>query len=299
MSTPAGIRSVIFEECSRRPLPAQVRHGLSITRPAPSAVRAGLGDAEDAAGTDDLAATAAGGAGLGGGPLFGAAPVARLARVQLGERDFLLATLGGLQEGDLHVVAQVVARAARRRRRVCRRRRGPRRCSRRRRPPGRCRRGRGSRRPRARARDQKAAWPKLVVIGAGLGIVEDFVGLAQFLEFLLGRLVVGVAVRMMLEGELAVGLLDFLRCRRSGPRPGLRNNRAWPWRSGGGLLGHNDPGGAHEAVAESIAFAKLLDDAGLRARRRFPAGRRLRAGRDRTFARWRQFPPARLRPGWI
>jgi hypothetical protein len=49
---------------------------------------------------------------------------------------------------------------------------------------------------------------KLVVPGALLGIVEDLVGLGDLLELLLGRLVAGVPIRVVLEGEFSVGLLD-------------------------------------------------------------------------------------------
>jgi hypothetical protein len=46
--------------------------------------------------------------------------------------------------------------------------------------------------------------------------VKHFVGLGDLLESLLGRLVPGVAVRVILEGELAVGLLDLLVARAAG-----------------------------------------------------------------------------------
>jgi len=49
------------------------------------------------------------------------------------------------------------------------------------------------------------------VVGAAfLGLGEDFVGLLRLLEPFLGVLAVGVAVRVVLHGELAVGLLDLL-----------------------------------------------------------------------------------------
>ena len=55
-----------------------------------------------------------------------------------------------------------------------------------------------------------AGVPELVVGGALLGVGEDLVGLLRLLEFLLGTLVVRVAVRVVLHRELAVGLLDVL-----------------------------------------------------------------------------------------
>ena len=50
----------------------------------------------------------------------------------------------------------------------------------------------------------------LVVYLPFLGIVEHLVGLGEFLEFLLGGLVAGIAIRVMLKGELAIGLLDLI-----------------------------------------------------------------------------------------
>jgi hypothetical protein len=68
-----------------------------------------LGDAENAARTDDLAASAASGAGFCSGALLGPAAFAGIAFTQLGDGDFLFATQGGFQEGEFHVVAQIVA----------------------------------------------------------------------------------------------------------------------------------------------------------------------------------------------
>jgi hypothetical protein len=47
-----------------------------------------------------------------------------------------------------------------------------------------------------------------VVRGALVGIPQDLVGLGRLLELLLGFLVAAVAVRMVLQRELAIGLLD-------------------------------------------------------------------------------------------
>ena len=49
-----------------------------------------------------------------------------------------------------------------------------------------------------------------VVARALLGIGENRVGFAAFLEALLGRRIVGIAVGMVLQSELAIGALDFL-----------------------------------------------------------------------------------------
>ena len=50
---------------------------------------------------------------------------------------------------------------------------------------------------------------ELVVLGAFLGIGKHFVGLGHLLELVFGGLVVGVLVGMMLDGQLAEGLLDL------------------------------------------------------------------------------------------
>ena len=63
------------------------------------ATRAGLGDAENAAGADDLAPAAAGGADTASGAGFRAGAVAGLALVQFGDGDFLLAPVGGFLKG--------------------------------------------------------------------------------------------------------------------------------------------------------------------------------------------------------
>ena len=47
-----------------------------------------------------------------------------------------------------------------------------------------------------------------VVGGALLRIAQDAIGLGGFLEFFLGVVIAGIAVGMMLQGELAVGRLE-------------------------------------------------------------------------------------------
>lgn len=49
-----------------------------------------------------------------------------------------------------------------------------------------------------------------------LGIAEQIVGPRDLLEFLLGRLVTGIEIRMQLFRQLPVGLLDIGRRRRRG-----------------------------------------------------------------------------------
>src|SRR5271155_250407 len=48
-----------------------------------------------------------------------------------------------------------------------------------------------------------------VILRAPLGIGEDLVGLVEFLETFLGVLVAGIAIGMKLNGETAIGLLQF------------------------------------------------------------------------------------------
>src|SRR5262249_4092798 len=72
------------------------------------ALRAGLGNAEDAARGDDLAATAATRANPGPRTAFGSGSVACLTAIKFRDRDLLLGAMGGFLEGDFHVIAQVV-----------------------------------------------------------------------------------------------------------------------------------------------------------------------------------------------
>src|SRR5208283_5054639 len=69
----------------------------------------GLGNAENAARTDDLAASAASGAGFCDGALLRPAAVAGVALAHFRDGDFLFATLGGFHESQFHVIAQIVA----------------------------------------------------------------------------------------------------------------------------------------------------------------------------------------------
>ncbi len=55
-----------------------------------------------------------------------------------------------------------------------------------------------------------------IVGGALLRIAEHLIGLAAFLESLLGFLVAGIAVGMMLEGQLAVSRFQLLVGGRAG-----------------------------------------------------------------------------------
>ena len=67
---------------------------------------------------------------------------------------------------------------------------------------------------RARAR-RLGGMSELVVPGAPLRVAQHLVGFGGFLEAHLGALVAGIAVGMVLERELAVGLLDLVLARRA------------------------------------------------------------------------------------
>ena len=71
----------------------------------------------------------------------------------------------------------------------------------------------------ARSRSRRPALlergvPEAVVLRAPLGVAEDLVGLAELLEALLGLPCRRDSVRMVLERELAVGLLELVVARR-------------------------------------------------------------------------------------
>jgi hypothetical protein len=55
--------------------------------------------------------------------------------------------------------------------------------------------------------------PEAIVGGALLGVGEHGVGLGALLEAFLRVRIIGIAVGMMLQGELAVGALDLLLAR--------------------------------------------------------------------------------------
>ncbi len=57
---------------------------------------------------------------------------------------------------------------------------------------------------------------ELVVALFFLGVREDVVGVLDFLELLLGRLVAGIGVRVVLAGEPSIRLLDLFRRRVPG-----------------------------------------------------------------------------------
>ena len=66
--------------------------------------------------------------------------------------------------------------------------------------------------PAAEATESAAAEHglQLVVLLATFRVTDDVVGLGRLLEAVLGSFVTGVLVRVVLPGELPVGLLDVL-----------------------------------------------------------------------------------------
>ena len=224
------------------------------------AMGTGLGDAENAAGTNDLAAAAAGGTGPDLRPLFRAVAFAGLALVGFGERHLLFATPGGFLESQFHVIAQIRALL------------------------GLTRIGATAAKnilehaPAAKdfaedvkwvmeTRPRPAAAPtrppvkgrvaELVIRGPLLLVIEHLVSLAQFLEFLLRSLVARVLIGVIFHRLLAVGLLDFLGA------GGALNAQdlvivAFGHGSGGGVFGNDDGGGTQEPLPQTIAFAQLL-----------------------------------------
>jgi hypothetical protein len=69
------------------------------------AMRAGLGDAEDAARADDLTAAAAGGAGSGSGTGFGSGAIAGITPLGFADGDLLFTAARSLFKGDLEVIS--------------------------------------------------------------------------------------------------------------------------------------------------------------------------------------------------
>ena len=218
-SMPAGIFSLMREGFSTRPSPLALRGRAFDDLAGAAAARAGLRDLEKSAGTDDLAAPAAVAAGTRASRLPHRCPWQRSHSSELRDLDLLVATKGRLLEPDLHVVAQIRAALFA----VAIGRRWP--------LPAEELLEDSASATTAAAEDlaenierivhaaragtaapcAKAAWPKAIV-GRALSLVhQDVVGLAELLEFLLGRVIARIFVRVKLDRELAVGALDFVR----------------------------------------------------------------------------------------
>src|ERR1017187_41020 len=186
------------------------------------AARAGGSHGEEPARMSHLALATTRWAGLSPAALSGSATVAFGTRVELGERDFFLRTTRRFFEIDFQIVPQIVTalRAA----------------------AGTTATGATERLLDKIVKDAAACaakdvaedfkrimesaagilgtapaatrsergMAKSVIGGALLLVAEDFVGFADFLEFLLGFLVSRILVGMVFERQLAIGLLDFL-----------------------------------------------------------------------------------------
>ena len=167
------------------------------------ALRARPRNGEESLTHPDLAAASAGVAGLPLGSGLAAASVAALARLRTRDLNLRLHARRRLFQGQLHLVLEVLPAPT-------------------------------AAAPAALASGEEvledvleqgaeagleAARPphgaEAVVLGALVGIGEDRVRLVHGLEVLLGLLVPGVAVRVVLHGELAVGLLELRLARRA------------------------------------------------------------------------------------
>ena len=223
-----------------------------------AAVRAGARDGEEALLVAQLPRAAALRAGFGLVPAAAPVPLQVSHVSSRGIWMVVSAALRRFLERNLEVVAQVGAAlrpaAAPARRRRCRR---TRRCRRaRRRCPRSPRRssGRSPRRPPRRRRPRGRSGrsrPRFSRVG------EDRVGLGRLLEGLLGRLVARIAIRVVLQRELAIRALDLPVGRRRGSRRGFRSSRACSRRSPLGHLHHRRP---EQPVAEHVAASEFLDD---------------------------------------
>ena len=165
-----------------------------------AALGAGLGEHHEAARGRDLARAVAGAAGLALGPRLGARAGALLAGGRRPQEDLALAAEHGLLEREplLHPDVLAARRAAT--------------------AAGSAAEELGEDvlevREDVRALEAggalEAGVPELVVPSALLPVREDLIGLGRLLEASLGRGVSGVAIRMELQGRLAVGLADVV-----------------------------------------------------------------------------------------
>jgi hypothetical protein len=152
----------------------------------------------------DLTCAAAGGADLGLGSRFCAAAAATIATLLIGDFDLVFNTEGRFFKGDLHGVLQVVAASA-----------ATPLSSATENVPEYVAEYVSKRRTRAETPAVKATsstqpgMAELIVLGAFLGIGEDFVRLGDLLEPFFRRIVSGILVRVVLNGHFAECLLDL------------------------------------------------------------------------------------------
>jgi hypothetical protein len=104
----------------------------------------------------------------------------------------------------------------------------------------------------------------VAVVGwAFLGIGENLIGLADFLKFFLGFLIALMFVGMMLDGEFAVGLFNFL----GGDGAANAEHFVIIFFGGHGLGGWgrggsncDDATGSEKAIADFVAATALVQD---------------------------------------
>ena len=116
----------------------------------------------------------------------------------------------------------------------------------------------------ARARPLERGVPEPVVGSALLGVLQRLVGLGDLLEHLLGLLVAGILVRVVLDGLLAIRLLQLLLRRAPGDAEqviivllGHASGRRPLDRF---AAGDDDGGRAQQAPVEDVARAHDLED---------------------------------------
>ncbi len=106
-----------------------------------------------------------------------------------------------------------------------------------------------------------------VIGGALLRIAQDAIGLRGFLESLFGILIVGIAVRVILERQFAVGALQPGVIALAAHTQRFRSSRAW-WRSflGYRYLHHGRPQEASSKIVPRLILVEnglFFDIAGL------------------------------------
>ncbi len=113
----------------------------------------------------------------------------------------------------------------------------------------------GRRRAARRAAAKSGKGTARVVLLALLGVRERVVGALDFLELLLGFRIVGVAVRVVLAGQLPVGLLDLLGRSAFGDAQDFVEVLS----QGQSSLAHHDSRRPDQLAVEPVALLHHLD----------------------------------------
>ena len=229
-STPAGIATCRRALALHRAGAVADLHGLRITRPGAAAGRAGALDQEEALLRAHLAGALAGGQvsaarALSSDPV----PLQASQTTRVGTRSVDLGAGEGLGQVDLDAPGggRAGAGAA---------------CGAAARPPMKspniwskmspeaaaAEKSKPPHEPAAAAALLERGVAEAVVGGALLVVLQDVVGLVDFLELGLGLLVARVAVGVILHRELAIRLLQVVRARIPRHAQAWRNNPAWP-----------------------------------------------------------------------